>query len=147
MGGDSSGWSVYLHDSRPAFAYNYPGPEYAYLRGTEPVNPGTDTIRYEFEKTGPEPVGAGGTARLYVDDNLVAEGQISRTATVGYTMDETFDIGWDKGAPVSEDYGPNSKFTGTIIQVDFDVHPDYHPDLPTNLEHGEGHFQHAMLRQ
>ncbi len=147
MGGDSSGWSVYLDDSVPMFAYNYPGPEYTYIRGTEALPPGRHSIRYEFEKTGPEPVGAGGIGRLFVGDDKIAEGEITRTATVGYTMDETFDIGWDKGTPVSQDYGPNSQFTGTIIKVDFDVQPDFHPDLPTSGQHAEGKFQNAMLRQ
>lgn len=147
IGGDSSGWSVYLNEGVPTFAYNYPGPVYTYIRATDALSPGAHTVRYEFEKTGPEPVGAGGTGRLYVDDQLVAEGEIVKTATVGYTMDETFDIGWDKGTPVSEDYPANSRFTGKIIQVDFDVKPDFHPDLPDSEEHAQGHFQHAMLRQ
>lgn len=77
----------------------------------------------------------------------MAESEIERTCTVGYSMDETFDIGWDKGAPVSEDYGPNSRFTGTIVRVDFDVEPDFHPDLAEHDEHVEGKFAHALMRQ
>jgi arylsulfatase len=147
LGGDSSGWSVYLNDSVPTFAYNYPGPEYTFIRAEAPLPAGRHTVRYEFEKTGSEPVGAGGIGRLFVGDRLVAEGEISRTCTVGYTMDETFDIGWDKGTPVSSDYGPNASFTGAILRVDFDVHPDIHPDLPTSDRHAEGKFSEAMLRQ
>ena len=71
-------------------------------------------------------MGAGGNARLYVADALAAEGSILRTCTVGYSMDETFDIGWDKGAPVTPDYEPIASFTGTIIKVDFEVKPDLH---------------------
>lgn len=147
MGGDSAGWTVYLKGSVPMFCYNFPDPEYTYIRGSDPLPPGRHLVRFEFEKTGTQPLGAGGTGRLFVADTKVAEGTIARTCTVGYSMDETFDIGWDKGAPVSEDYGPNTKFTGTIIRVDFDLHPDFHPDLPDHDEHHQGHFAHAMLRQ
>ena len=34
----------------------------------------------------------------------VAEGAIPRTAAFGYSLDETFDIGCDKGAPVTSEY-------------------------------------------
>ncbi len=46
-------------------------------------------------------------------------------------MDETFDVGWDKGMPVSEDYGPNARFTGRVVRVDFDLKPDFHPEALT----------------
>jgi hypothetical protein len=58
-------------------------------------------------------IGFGG--RLFVGDQQVAEGEIARTCTVGYSMDETFDIGWDKGALVTDEYDTNAKFTGTVL--------------------------------
>ena len=64
---------------------------------------------------------------------------------VGYTLDETFDIGWDKGSPVSEEYGPIAKFTGKIVKVDFDSQPDLHPE---HDEHRAGaEVTHALIRQ
>ena len=59
-------------------------------------------------------------------------------------MDETFDIGWDKGSPVTEDYGPIATFTGRVTSVDFDSQPDLHPDHDEH--HRERHVAHAMLR-
>ncbi|MBJ6759904.1 hypothetical protein JGU66_03960 [Myxococcaceae bacterium JPH2] len=44
----------------PVYCYNFPGPEYTYIRASAPLSPGRHTLRYEFEKTGPEPFGAGG---------------------------------------------------------------------------------------
>ncbi|WP_417505752.1 arylsulfatase [Microbacterium sp.] len=145
MGGDSSGWSLYLNDGVPTFCYNFPGPELTYIRGTEKLSPGRHTIDYVFEKTGPEPLGAGGVGRITVDGAAVADGEIPRTCTVGYSMDETFDIGWDKGSPVSEDYGPIAEFTGKIIRVDFDSQPDLHPDHDDH--HAQRHVTQAMMRQ
>jgi arylsulfatase A-like enzyme len=146
MGGTSSGWSLYLKESTPRFCYNFGG-EYTYIRASQPLPPGRHLVRYEFEKTGPEPFGAGGGGRLFVGDTKVAEGQIPRTCPIGYTLDETFDVGWDKGTPVSEDYGPIAKFTGRIIRVDFDLQPDFHPEHADPDKHHEAKFVHAMIRQ
>jgi arylsulfatase len=147
MAGDSSGWSLYLKDSVPTFCYNYPGPERTYVRAAAPLPPGAHAVRFVFEKTGPEPMGAGGTARLFADDAQVAEGHIPRTCTVGYTMDETFDVGWDKGTPVSEDYGANARFTGRVQRVDFDLKPDVHPAATDPAAHAAGKLTQALLRQ
>lgn len=92
-------------------------------------------------------MGAGGVGRLYVGKKKVAEAEIARTCTVGYSMDETFDIGWDKGSPVTDEYEPNAKFTGKIVRVDFDLKPDFHPDLQQHEGHDEARFAHAMIRQ
>jgi hypothetical protein len=48
---------------------------------------------------------------------------------------------------VSEEYGPITKFTGTVIKVTFDSKPDFHPDLKDPEKQAEVHFAHAMLRQ
>lgn len=147
MGGTSSGWALYLKDSVPTFCYNFSGTEYTYLRNGEKVSPGRHVVRYEFEKTGSEPIGAGGKARLFLDGQPMVEGEIKRTCPALYTLDETFDVGWDKGTPVSEEYGPNAKFTGRVIKVDFDLHPDLHPEAAGGDKQAEAHFAHAMLRQ
>ncbi|GAB3432106.1 arylsulfatase [Actinophytocola sediminis] len=147
MGGDSAGFSLYLKHSVPTFCYNLPGPVYTYLRATEPLGAGRHTLRYEFEKTGAEAFGAGGNARLLVDGAEVARGTIDRTVGIGYSMDETFDIGWDKGSPVSPEYGPISQFTGRVVKVDFDLQPGCHPNSRQREQHHGARFTHAMLRQ
>jgi hypothetical protein len=78
IGGDSSGWAVCLKDSVRTLAYNYPGPEFTHIRGTDPLPAGRHLVPYEFEKTGGEPIGARGTGRLFVGDETVAEGEIKR---------------------------------------------------------------------
>jgi len=80
-----------------------------------------------------------------VDGAQVAQGRLERTATVGYSMDETFDIGWDKASPVSEEYGPIAHFTGKISRVEFDSQPDLDPDHDDH--HAAGTAAHALLRQ
>jgi arylsulfatase A-like enzyme len=147
MGSGSSGWAIYLKDSVPTFVYCYPGPEYTYIRASDALPAGRHLLRYEFEKTGDEPMGAGGIGRLFVGDAKIAEGEIARTCTVGYSVDETFDIGWDKGARVTDEYDTNARFTGTIIRVDFDQKPDFHPDHDSHGPRHDAHTAQAMIRQ
>jgi arylsulfatase len=144
MGGDTNGWSLYLKEGEPTFCYNLASIELTYIRGGESLAPGRHVVRYEFEKRGTEPVGAGGIGRLYVDGTKVAEGEIKTTAAFGYSLDETFDVGCDKGAPVTDEYEPLAAFTGRIVQVDMDLKPDFKRD---EERHAKSQFGQAMLRQ
>jgi hypothetical protein len=108
------------------------------------LKPGPHVVRFEFEKRGKEPFGAGGTGRLFVDDKKVAEGEIPRTVAFGYTLDETFDVGCDKGSPVTDEYPVLASFTGKIARIDVDLKPDFIRD---DVRHGEEKLRSAMLRQ
>ena len=116
MGGDTNGWSLYLKEGKPTFCYNLASVELTYIRAAKPVASGRHVVRYEFEKRGKEPFGAGGIGRIFVDGQKVAEGEIPTTTAFGYSLDETFDIGCDKGAPVTDEYPPLASFTGKIVR-------------------------------
>ncbi|MET0595470.1 MAG: arylsulfatase, partial [Polyangiaceae bacterium] len=144
MGGDTNGWSLYLKNGKPTFCYNLAAIEYTYIRGDRPLSPGRHEVRYEFEKRGKEPFGAGGIGRLFVDGESVAQGEIPHTVAFGYSLDETFDIGCDKGAPVTPEYRPLAAFTGKIVQVDVDLRPDFTRDVETETR---AKFHATMLRE
>ncbi len=144
MGGDTNGWSLYLKEGKPTFCYNLASIELTYIRGAKPVAPGRHVVRYDFEKLGKEPFGAGGMGRIFVDGQKVAEGEIPTTAAFGYSLDETFDIGCDKGAPVTDEYLPFAAFSGKIIKVDVDLKPDVAGDA---ARHAKEQFAQAMVRQ
>jgi arylsulfatase len=144
MGGDTNGWSLYVKDGKPAFCYNLIARQFTYIRGKDMLKPGRHTIRFEFEKTGKEQYGAGGTGRLFVDGKKVGEGKIPRTAAFGYSIDETFDVGCDTGAPVTDDYRPLASFTGKIVQVKVELRPDFARDVKRETE---AQVTHAMVRQ
>lgn len=144
MGGDTDGWSLYLKESKPMFCYNLAATQFTYIRGSIALTPGAHAIRYEFEKTGKEPAGAGGIGRLFVDGQKVAEGKIPRTAAYGYSLDETFDVGCDKGGPVTDEYKPRADFTGTIAKIDFDLKPDFTHDADA---HKDAQLAAAMIKQ
>jgi arylsulfatase len=148
IGGDTAGWSLYLNRGVPTFCYNYAGVELTYVRAPQPLGSGHHSLRVEFEirtEDGkPAGYGAGGMARLIVNDSKVAEAEIPRTMAFAYSLDETFDIGCDKGAPVTDEYEPQASFTGKIVQVAIDLNPE----LAFEVErHTSAQVTQAMVRQ
>lgn len=144
MGGDTNGWSLYLKEGKPTFCYNLASIELTYIRAPDVLSPGEHVVRYEFDKRGKEAFGAGGIGRIFVDGKKVAEGEIPHTTAFGYSLDETFDVGCDKGAPVTNEYPALASFTGTIIKVDVDLQPDFSLD---DVRQSKEKFNQAMLRQ
>ena len=62
----------------------------------------------------------------------------------GYSLDETFDVGCDKGAPVTDEYPALASFSGKIVKIDVDLKPDFARE---EVRHGEEKLRAAMLRQ
>ncbi len=81
-----------------------------------------------------------GPLKLYVDDKVVAEGEI-RTMTGHFSLcGEGLCIGYDSGDAVSSEYKPNFEFAGgTIAKVVFDIADDAYVDV-------ERHMAAAMAR-
>ena len=114
-GGYFGGLSLYAKDGRPHFTYNYFGSEYTTVAGQENLPAGPVTVRYEFAYDGGG-LGKGGTGKLFVNDKMVAEGKIPATVPLGFSADETLDVGEDTGTPSAE-YECPFRFSGKIGQV------------------------------
>lgn len=75
-------------------------------------------------------LGKGGTVTLYIDGDKAGEGRVEATVPMIYSGDETCDVGYNSGTPVSEDYtSQNSRFTGKVNWVQLDVGLDDHDHL------------------
>ncbi|WP_031469419.1 arylsulfatase [Sciscionella sediminilitoris] len=134
QGGRFGGWSLYLVDGKPCYAYNYFGTQTHHARAAEPIAPGRHEIRLEFEYDGGG-VGKGGTARLYADGAALAEVRVDATIPYYFAFDETFDIGVDRASPVTEDYAPlRNAFEGVLHSVRVDLGADLHSDAETDRE-------------
>jgi hypothetical protein len=72
---------------------------------------------FKYDGGGP---GKGGNATLFVNDKQVGQGRIERTIPGKFGFDE-MDIGMDLSGPVSEEYKPPFKFTGTVEKVTIDI--------------------------
>ncbi len=121
--GRFGGWSLYLKNGAPVYAYNYLGQHLYKIAATRAVPPGKATIRFEFSFDGGG-LGKGGKGTLLVDGKKVAEGRIERTQPNVFSGDEGADVGRDGETPVSDDYkqGDNA-FSGKIEKVVVSVEP------------------------
>lgn len=122
QGGRFGGWSLYVKDGVPAYDYNFLGLERTTVAGTDKLEPGKATVRFDFEYDG-DGLGKGGTGTLYVDDRKVGEGRIERTQPTVFSADETADVGIDLATPVVETIGAEaaSRFSGQIPSVTVEV--------------------------
>jgi arylsulfatase len=145
QGGAFGGWSLYLHERRPAYCYNLFGMARFKVYGEDQVPAGDHQVRVEFTYDGGG-LGKGGTADLYVDGSKVGSGRIDGTVPMIFSGDETLDLGSDTATPVSDDHDTRtSVFTGRIhrVQIDLDEAAEDNDHLITDDER----MRIAMARQ
>ncbi|MEO9191345.1 MAG: sulfatase-like hydrolase/transferase [Acetobacteraceae bacterium] len=119
QGGLHSGWSLYVKDGQPKFAYNYLG-AVTTIVSDEHLPTGPVTLGYDFAYDGGKP-GSGGTATLSISGRKVASGRIERTIPFIFGA-ETADVSVDLYTPVTSDYKKgDNRFTGTIKKVKIDL--------------------------
>jgi len=121
--GRFGGWSLYLKDGKPMYAYNFLGLQTFKVAATEALTAGKATIRFEFTYDGGG-LGKGGMGAILVNGKKVAEGRIEHMQAMVFSADEGADVGLDGETPVSNDYkeGDNA-FTGKIQKVTIEVGP------------------------
>ncbi|MFF3065996.1 sulfatase-like hydrolase/transferase [Oerskovia sp. NPDC057915] len=126
QGGRFGGWSVYVKDGRARFVYNVLGIQEFAVTADRPVPPGTHQVRMEFAYDGGG-LAKGGDVTLFYDGEAVGDGRVGATQPMIFSADETTDVGYESGTPVSPDYTPRtSRFTGKIRWVRIDLGDDDH---------------------
>jgi arylsulfatase A-like enzyme len=121
QGGRFSGWSLYVKNGRPMYAYNWLGREIYSVAGTTPLPAGPVTIRYDFAYDGGGR-GKGGTGTLTVNGTKVGEGRIEKTIPNVFSPDEGATVGIDDETPVTDDYkAVTNRFTGTLRKIVVEV--------------------------
>jgi arylsulfatase A-like enzyme len=119
QGGSHSGWSLYVKDGKPKFAYNFLG-TVTTIASSERLPAGHVTVGYDFVYDGGKP-GAGGTGTIFINGKKVASGRIEHTIPFIFGV-ETADVGKDLYTPVTEDYAKgNNQFTGKIDKLTIDL--------------------------
>ena len=83
-------------------------------------------MRVEFAYDGGG-LAKGGTVTIYHDGDAVGEGRVEATQPMIFSADETTDIGYESGTPVTPAYTvETSRFTGKIDWVQIDLGDDDH---------------------
>jgi arylsulfatase len=111
------GHTLFLKDKKLHYVYNFLGikPEQHFVSKVD-VKPGKHTLGMEFvrEKAG-EHGESLGTAKLYIDDQLVAEGPM-KTQPGKFTLSgDGLCVGYDSGDAVSQEYKSPGRFKGGKI--------------------------------
>jgi arylsulfatase len=120
QGGRFGGWSIYLKDGKPTYAYNWLGLKRYTVAANQALPAGKATIRFEFAYDGGG-VGKGGMGTLIVNGKKVAATKIESTQCCVFSTDEGADVGADEGTPVTEVYKVPFKFTGKIAKVTIEL--------------------------
>lgn len=118
QGGRFAGWTLYIHDNRLCYGYNFCGMERSIARSSLPLPAGMHRAQAVFDFRGEQ---AGGPAEvtLELDGTEVGRCSIPRTVAFIFSQDETLDVGLDRGTPVIEEYGPPERnaYSGDIGSI------------------------------
>jgi hypothetical protein len=111
------GHTLFLKDRKLHYVYNFLGiqPEQDFVSKID-VKPGKHTLGLEFarEKAG-EHGESLGTAKLYIDDTVVAQGPMRSQAGKFTLVGDGLCVGYDSGDAVSQQYKSPGKFKGGTI--------------------------------
>jgi arylsulfatase A-like enzyme len=125
------GHSLFIKNKKLYYVYNFLGikPEQQFVSGE--LSPGKYTLGIEFTREKAGKYGESiGTAKLYVNDKVVAQGDM-RTQPGKFTLSgDGLCVGCDSGDNVSQEYTSPGTFTGgTILGVGVNVGKDQYIDL------------------
>jgi len=124
QGGRFGGWSLYVQSGRATFVYNVLGIQQFKTQADLPIPAGQCQVRMEFAYDGGG-LGKGGDVTLYYDGKPVGTGRVDATQAMIFSADETTDVGYESGTPVTADYTTStSRFSGRINWVQIDLGDD-----------------------
>jgi arylsulfatase len=103
---------MYGDKGKASFVYNLLGLQQFTTEAEEAIPEGTHQVRMEFAYDGGG-LAKGGAVTLYYDGVQVGEGRVEATQPFIFSADETTDVGYEAGTPVSGDM-PCGRFSGTI---------------------------------
>lgn len=122
QGGRLGGHVLYVKNGHLTFEHNAYGQKHEVIAETAPLPSGPVTVAYEFTPEPSQSVGflpllpkaGSGTIRLFVNGQVVAQGEVSLFPAYNGSFWESFDIGLDRGSQVSRDPAGRLPFTRTL---------------------------------
>ncbi|WGX96551.1 arylsulfatase [Nocardioides sp. L-11A] len=119
QGGYFGGWSLYVKDGVLTWAYSYAAVDWTHVRSSVTLTEGEHVAELRFGYDGGG-LGRGADIVLVLDGTEVGHGRLERSLPGMFSMDQTLDVGIDRGTPVTDDYGTRDgyRFTGRIERVE-----------------------------
>ncbi|NEQ42007.1 MAG: hypothetical protein F6K40_39855 [Okeania sp. SIO3I5] len=140
VGGRFGGFGLFIKDDKLVYHYNFAGMERYEITSTSssPLPTGSVTFEADYLTDSEEPY-AGATVTLYANGNQIGEGRVEESLPVKFNQDETFDVGFDTGTPITESYVDEMPFdfTGSLSNVTVELLDESNsrlPDLPVRNE-------------
>jgi len=124
QGGRFGGWDLYAKDGRAAFVYNVLGLQLFAVEADAPIAAGTRQVRMEFDYDGGG-LAKGGDVRLFYDGEQTGEGRVDATQPLIFSADETTDVAYEAGTPVSAEH-TRQRFSGEVKWVKIELGSDMH---------------------
>ncbi|WP_231510580.1 arylsulfatase [Fischerella sp. PCC 9605] len=116
QGGRFSGYGLFIKDGKLVYHYNLAGVDRFNIVSDQTLPTGNVTLKAVYKTDADKPF-AGGLVSLYANNRKIGEGRVEKTLPNRLTLDETFDVGFDTGTPISEDYETPFAFTGNLKKV------------------------------
>jgi arylsulfatase len=117
LGGRFAGYGLFVQDGKLVYHYNLAGVERYSIESDQPLPTGDVTLSAVYETDADQPY-AGATVTLYANDVKIGSGRVEKSIPNRMTLDETLDVGFDTGTPVTETYETPFAFTGSLKSVD-----------------------------
>jgi arylsulfatase len=119
MGSILGGYSLFVLDGKLQYVHNHLGRNEDHLASSTPVPTGPCELGFSFECEGRF---KGGSARLTINGETVAEGTIERFTPVRFSItDAGLTCGEDAGSAITPRYHAPFPFTGTLRHVVVEV--------------------------
>ena len=117
-GGVTGGYSLYVDNGYPVYAYNLYNEKIFKLRSDTPLSDGESVLEFRFEKNKEN---NGGWASMFLNDQPVGRVEIPEKTLILFSVEDGFDVGRDEGSPVVSDYHSPFVFSGQLDSVTFDL--------------------------
>jgi arylsulfatase len=127
QGGRFGGWGLYAKCGRAVFVYNVLGLQLFVTEAEKPIPAGTRQVGMAFDYDGGG-LAKGGDVRIYYDGEPAGEGRVEATQPFVFSADETTEVGYEAGTPVSADH-TRERFTGDVNWVRLEIGTDTHDHL------------------
>ena len=119
-GGRSGGYGVFIQEGKLIYRYNLPNQKQFNIVSEKNVPTGKVKLKVVYT-TDEDKYYAGATVNLFANGKKIGKGRVEKSIPIRISIDETFDVGFDTGTPISETYKVPFDFTGNIesIEVNF----------------------------
>lgn len=120
QGGRFAGYGLFVKDGKLVYHYNLAGVERFNIESDKPLPTGKVKLKAVYKSDADKPF-AGADVTLFANDEQIGTGRVEKSIPNRVTLDETLDIGFDTGTPVTDDYQTPFEFTGPLNSVTIEL--------------------------